>query len=156
MIWLILLIAIIISLVMSLTTRPEVIDFKSKKILKPYTKSVIEVELVGVQNRIEAKQGLNLNSELDVKFEVKNPRDKNALAVLRRDNGELIGYIPRNQRKLVKTLRENPNCLAILKAKGWRYGGGDTHGNRWGVVELFVGYSTEELVEIRRQKGLLE
>jgi rRNA-processing protein FCF1 len=122
-----------------------------KRKIKPYVKQMVLIELVGVKYRIEAKKGLEINSELILKYEVDNEYDKNAIAVFRKDTDILIGYLPRNQRKIILTLKENPNYLAILRTKNWRYAGGDPHGNRWGEVELYLGYTLEELNVIREQ-----
>ncbi len=108
---------------------------------------------VGFDNNADAFDEVEKGDLVSVEFENDNPFDKNALAVFTTSN-KLLGYIPRNQRKLIKTLRANPITLGFVIDKF-------THPPSQGYktpyrlieIELWAGFSNDEIeLEKRRRE----
>ncbi len=108
---------------------------------------------IGFDNNTDAFDEVEKGNLAFVKFENNNPYDKNALAVFTNSN-KLLGDIPRNQRKLIKTLRDNQNNLALIMDKFiLPPSNGYKAPYRLIEIELWVGFSSEEIeVEKRRRK----
>jgi hypothetical protein len=81
-----------------------------------YSTEKISIELAGVHFRLDVFNEVKVNQLLMIRFDANNEYDKNAIGAYTK-NGKLLGYIPRNQRKIIKTLRENPNAFGVIHAK---------------------------------------
>ena len=84
-----------------------------------YVKEELVFNVKGIwaeKDRIEAFRKLDDLDVLFLEFESNNEYDENALAV-KTESGRMIGYIERNQRKLIKTINQNPNNIATINEK---------------------------------------
>lgn len=71
------------------------------------------IDLAGVHYRTDVFSELKEGEQLIVRFDSSNEHDKNAIGVYTK-TGKLAGYISRNQRKIINTLRANANITALV------------------------------------------
>lgn len=96
---------------------------RKKKSIKPYKNEVIYLEVKGVfaeRSRIKVHNQIMPGDQVRLEFEPYNEYDKNAIGVYNM-KGDQLGFLPRNQRKVIKTLKENSNYLAFIEWKSDRY-----------------------------------
>ncbi len=96
------------------------------------------------KERINTFNSLSFEDLLHLELQPHNAYDKNALAV-KTKNGQLIGYIPRNRRKLILTIKSNPTNIAFIHEKATFYSKkrqADIY--RLGI-NVLVGYTIEAL-----------
>lgn len=101
--------------------QPEQLDSpylptRKNKPIGTYKNEKLIIDLAGVHYRTDVFNELNEGDQLIVRFDTENEHDKNAIGVYTKA-GKLTGYIPRNQRKIIKTLRTNPNITALIIGK---------------------------------------
>ena len=87
--------------------------------IRSYSNERIDIMVKGIwaeKSRIQAFHALEYDDILYLEFDPYNPYDKNAIAV-KSKSGDMLGYIERNRRKVIKTLKENPNNLAFIIEK---------------------------------------
>lgn len=117
-----------------------------------YEKHKENFQLMGVgfdTKRIKTFNEISEGETVFVKFEPDNIADKNALGVYT-NKGDLIGYLPRNQRKLIKTLKKNDSCFARISYKGTEPSYKDRSKLFYSVsIDLYLGYTDQELNEVR-------
>jgi hypothetical protein len=134
----------------SSTSNPSEVETEVKRNysgIGTYSRERLKIELTGGNHYAETINTLANYTELIVKFEPNNAFDKNAICCYTLD-GRKVGYIPRNQRKIIKTLRENPNCYAYL------YGKRKYNGKLYVEIELLLNFPEVELKEERDKDRL--
>lgn len=126
---------------------------KTTKTIKPYIQEKIYHNVVGIwANRSSIAEFKRIENDrlVDIRFESNNPYDKNALAVFSK-RGVHLGHIRRNQRKLILTLRQNPNVLAHIIDHDEFYSNNRGKQVYRLALEIWVGFSQEELDEERQR-----
>lgn len=98
--------------------QPEELDLpyvptRKNRPIGTYQNEKVMIDLAGVHYRTDVFSELKEGDQLAVRFDTQNEHDKNAIGVYTKA-GKLAGYIPRNQRKIIKTLRTNPNITALV------------------------------------------
>lgn len=86
---------------------------RKNKPIGTYQNEKLMIDLAGVHYRTDVFSELKEGDQLIVRFDAENEHDKNAIGVYTKA-GKLAGYIPRNQRKIIKTLRTNANITALV------------------------------------------
>lgn len=124
--------------------------------LKPFYNQTLQGVMVqGIfaeKSRIRAFNGMAVGEEVKLAFEPDNPYDRNAIAVLTFSD-EMLGYLPKNQRKLIKTLKSNPEYHAEVSYKNDYYDdGSDKHYYKLGLT-LYVGFDKEALYDLIEEKS---
>jgi len=121
----------------------------SRKPIKPYKGKKVSLDVKGIfaeNSRIRLFRQIEIGDRVKLEFEGNNEYDKNAIGVYTL-NGRMLGYLPRNRRKVIKTLRLNPNAIALVGQKG------DLDGyirkNTYDVsIDCYLGYSADNLKEV--------
>src|SRR5687767_4114861 len=115
MTWIVLLILLFIVAIGSLAKNSTP---KSKKSsfpnIKPYIRSKLNYNVKGIwaeSSTITEFRKLHIGDIVLIKFDENNKFDTNALGVYSKQ-GNLLGYIEKNQRKLINSFRENVPYLA--------------------------------------------
>lgn len=130
---------------------------KSRKPITPYEREAIELEVKGIfaeRSRIRLYHKLEIGDEVVFEFEPYNAYDKNAIAVYAKRGG-MVGYLPRNRRKVIKTLKSGSNYMAVVEWKGDR--DGKTRNDNYNLsIRCFFGYPDEDLEGIRELKEFKE
>lgn len=111
----------------------EVVPKRKNAPIGTYEKERLRIVVVGIshENREMIWRRVRNNDVVEIRKEPTNPHDKNALAVHHKEG--MLGYIPRNQRKLIKTLNENHAHHAYIYSKQSR------------ELEVLLGFTKEEL-----------
>lgn len=112
-----------------------------------YEREKMRLELSGVSydNRPHIWENINSDDILYLKFDLNNKFDQNAIGAYT-TQGELLGYLPRNQRKVIKTLRENSNHLAVVYRKFKDAPRDSRLTKHFGVeIDIWLGFSENEL-----------
>ncbi|NJB87822.1 hypothetical protein GGR26_003608 [Lewinella marina] len=112
-----------------------------------YKSAKISYDVKGIwaeEARIRAFNKLDQNDVLILEFEPDNAYDENALAVKTKE-GVKLGYIEKNQRKLIKTLDQNPCNFATIKYVNGYYCQKYKRPVYKLEILVYVGFSKEEL-----------
>lgn len=115
--------------------------------IRKYDREKLFYKLKGVafDNRTDAYDEVETDDLVFVRFDNNNEYDKNALGVYT-ESGKLLGYIERDQRRLIKTLRDNPNNLSYVAEKIFVPAGGEYKNPYRGIeLEIWVGFPDTEL-----------
>jgi len=119
-----------------------------------FDRAIYEGSLKGVAfgNKSDAFDAVEVGDDVSVLFDSYNQYDKNALGVYIK-GGKLLGYIEKDQRRLIKTLRNNPNHLAYIKGKKY-LPPNEQYRNAYRsiYIELWVGYPDEELEKEKKKR----
>lgn len=96
------------------------------------------------KSNIRAFRRLEVGQILNLVFEYDNKYDKNALGVENSD-GQMLGYIPRNRRKLLKTLRRYPETIVQVNELDEFYSERKNRQIYRLQVKIWVGFTSQEL-----------
>lgn len=100
----------------SAQTKPKKV-YSANSSIKPYVDSKVYFNVKGIwaqESRIKEFRKLQIGDILYIHIDEQNEYDINALGVYTRE-GVLLGYIKRNQRKLIKSVRENiPRLVKVI------------------------------------------
>lgn len=135
--------------------KSEVLSSEYARNIYSYSGERVDLIVKGIwadRNRVNAFRNLSWNSILRLEFDFNNAYDKNAIAV-KSERGEMLGYIERNRRKVIKTLKENPNNLAFIREKDQFYSQKNQREVYKLHLDVWLGYSKEETqLEVSRRK----
>jgi hypothetical protein len=115
--------------------------------IRKYERERLFYKLKGVafENRTDAYDEVESGVIVHVRFDNNNKFDKNAIGVYT-ESGKLLGYIERDQRRLIKTLRDNPNNLGYVAEKIFVAANGEYKNPYRGIeLEIWVGFPDTEL-----------
>lgn len=134
---------------------PGISQPESKSGVGKHVREIKRIDLKGVSNYINSNNWNNINSFdiVNIKFDTSNTYDKNAIGAYTPD-GKLLGYLPRNQRKIIKTLRENETCLAMIvskiRKKPLKH---SKYENIYSIrIDLWLGFSKDELEQEKTKR----
>lgn len=122
--------------------------------IRKYERERLFYKLKGVafDNRTEAYDEVEMEDIVLVRFDNNNQYDKNALGVYT-NNGKLLGYIERDQRRLIKTLREDPQSLCYIREKIFVPPSGEYKNPYRGIeIEIWVGFTDNELEKEKQSR----
>lgn len=122
-------------------------NHSSQKQIKPYVREKLYFYVKGIwaeNERLDTFYSLSFEDLLHLELQPHNPYDKNALAVIT-TQGKMIGYIQRNRRKLIRTIKTNPNNIAFIHEKEVFFSNKrQKQIYRLGIM-IWVGYDKEDL-----------
>lgn len=123
--------------------------------IKKYNREKLFYHLKGVafDNKSEAFDEVETGDLVFVQFDNKNEFDKNALGVYTA-KGKLLGYVERGQRRLIKTLRDEPNNLSYVAEKIFLPANAEFRNPyKRIVIEIWVVFPNTEL-QVEKQRRL--
>lgn len=122
--------------------------------IRKYEREKLNYKLKGVafDNRTEAYDEVETGDIVSVRFDDNNQYDKNALGVYTQTR-KLLGYIEKDQRILIKTLRDNPNNLCYINEKIFVPPNGEYKNPYRGIeIEIWVGFPDNELTKEKQRR----
>lgn len=123
----------------------EIRKFESEKLF-------FKLKGVAYDNRTDAYDEVETGDIVFTRFDYNNKHDKNALGVYTK-SGKLLGYIERDQRRLIKTLRNNPSSLTYIAEKIFVPPNGEYKNPYRGIeIEIWVGFSESELAKEKQRR----